>query len=133
MPVRRHRLVHQHIRGRVLPGPGQVVEEAGQLDLALDPPVHHLGADAAAADQQPLVHQLLDGPPHRRAGQPPPVGEADLILQPVAGLEVAALDGGLDLPGHLEVERHRAGPVEIQDELRHGSPRGRAGRVVRKL
>ena len=48
---------------------GQVVVQAGQLDRAADLAVHDLGADAALADQQALVHQVLDRLAHGRAGQ----------------------------------------------------------------
>ena len=75
-------LVDDHPGARRLVRPGQVVVEAGQLDRALDQPVHHLGADAALADEQALGDELLDRPAHGRAGQAEPVGELDLVLEP---------------------------------------------------
>ncbi len=93
--------VAEHARGRPLTGSGQVVVEAGELDLASNPPVHHLGAHATLADEQPLVDQLLDRLPHRRPGQAELVGQGDLALEPVAGLERPGLDRLLDLGGHL--------------------------------
>ena len=61
-------LVGQDHRGGCLVMAGQVVEQAGQFDGAGDLAVHHLGADAALADQQALVDQLLNGAAHGRAG-----------------------------------------------------------------
>ena len=70
-------------RGLVMTG--QVVEQAGQLDRPADLAVHHLGADAALADQQALVDQFLNGAPHGRAGQSELFGEADLVVEPIPG------------------------------------------------
>ncbi len=119
--------VSEHARGRPLTGSGQVVVEAGQLDLASDPPVHHLGAHATLADEQPLVDQLLDRLPHRRPGQAELVGQGDLALEPVAGLERPGLDRLLDLGGHLRVQRHRAEAVDGPREwgLAHDTTLGR--------
>ena len=95
-------------------GTRQVVVEAGQLDLAVDPVVHDLGAHAALAHQQALADQFLDGAAHGGPGQAVPVGEQDLVVQARTGPHLAPLDRLLDLLGHLEVERDGAGPVEVQ-------------------
>jgi hypothetical protein len=47
-------------------GLDQVVVEAGQLDLALDPGLDDLGTDPAPADEQALVDEFLDGPAQGR-------------------------------------------------------------------
>ena len=101
-------LVGQHDGRRGLMMRGQVVEQAGQLDRAGDLAVHHLGADPALADQQALVDQFLDGPAHGRPGQSELLGQADLVVQPVAGRQIALVDRMLDLLGDLEVQRDRA-------------------------
>src|SRR6266700_737917 len=40
------------------------------------------------------------------------VGKGDLVLQPGAGRQLAGLDQLLEPLGHLEVQRHGAGPVD---------------------
>ena len=71
-----------HGGGRIPAGLGQVVVQAGELDLAADLGVHDLGADAALADQQAAVDQVADGLAHGRPGQAEPVGQVDLVLEP---------------------------------------------------
>jgi hypothetical protein len=100
-----------HGGGRVPAGLGQVVVQAGELDLAADLGVHDLGADAAFADQQAAVHQVADGLAHRGAGQAEPVGQVDLVLQPGPGGQLTGLNELLEMLGDLEIERDRAGPV----------------------
>ena len=112
-------LVGQHHRRRGLVMAGQIVEQAGQLDRPGDLAVHHLGADPALADQQALVDQFLDGAAHGGPGQAELLGQADLVVQPVAGREIALVDGVLDLLGDLEVQRHRAGTIQVDEELGH--------------
>jgi len=91
----------------------QVVEEAGQLDLAAYRRVYHLGAHAPLAHEQPLVDQVLDGVPHRRPGQAEPVGQIDLVLEPRPRRQLTGLDQVLQVLRHLEVERDRAVPVHL--------------------
>ncbi len=74
--------------------------------------VYHLGAHAPLADEQPLVDQVLDGLPHRRAGQAELVGQRDLVLQAAAGRHLTGFDHLLQPLCHLEVQRHRAGAVD---------------------
>ncbi len=112
-------LVGQHIGPRGLMMTGQVVEQAGQFDRPADLAVHHLGADTALADQQPLVDQFLYGATHRRAGQPELLGQTDLVVQAIARGQLTIVDRVLDLLGDLVVQRHWAGPVEVDSERGH--------------
>ena len=103
----------EHPRVRIAAGLGQVVVEAGQLDLALHLGVDHLRPHAALADQQPLVDEVLDRLAHRRPGQAQPVGQVDLVLEPCPRRQFAGLDEVLQVLCHLEVERDRAVPVHL--------------------
>ena len=67
-----------------LPGLHQVRVEAGQPLVPAELGADHLGADAALADQQPLVDQLLDRLPGGRSGQAESGGQRQLVLQSVA-------------------------------------------------
>ena len=73
----------------------------------------------ALAHEHALVHEQLDGLAHRRPGDAELVGPGHLVGDAVAGHELALVDGALELLGHLEVERHRAGAVEHDVRLRH--------------
>jgi hypothetical protein len=108
----------QHLGGGLLPGAAQVVVQAGELDRALDLAVHHLGADAALAYEQALVDEVLDGLADRRPRQAELVGQQDLVVQPGAGHQVSAPDRLGDLLGHLEVERHGAGAIQVDPQVR---------------
>jgi len=46
-----------------------------------------LGADPSLTNQEPLVDQILDRPPHRRARQAVVLGELYLVAQADAGRE----------------------------------------------
>lgn len=78
-----------------------------------------LGAHAAAAYEQALVDQGLDGLADGRAGQAEACGQLDLVAQQAARGQLAVLDRGLQLLGQLEVERDRAAAVDAELE-RHG-------------
>ena len=80
----------QHPGGGALARRLQVVVEAAQLQGALDLAVHDLGADAAAAHQQALVDERLDGLADGGAGQAEPRGQLDLVAQQAAGGQLAA-------------------------------------------
>src|SRR5690606_12775533 len=84
---------------------------------AFDLAVHDLGADAAFADEQAFVHQILDRLADGGPGQAEPVGELDLVVQAAARGQVTLFDRLGDLLGDLEIERHRAGPVQGDVEL----------------
>ena len=114
-----HHLVGQHIRGRCLVVIGEVVEQGGQLDGPGDLTVNDLRADPALAHQQALVDQFLDRPAHGGSGQAELFGQADLVVQSVTGSEIALIDGMLDLLSNLEVQRHRAGTIQVHKELHH--------------
>jgi hypothetical protein len=43
-------------------------------------PCTTLRADPASAHEHPLVHEFLDGTTHRRAREPEPFNECDLVL-----------------------------------------------------
>ena len=117
-----------------LAGRLQVVVEAAELQRALDLAVHDLGADAAAAHEQALVDERLDGLADGGPGQAEPAGELDLVAQQAAGSERSVLDRGLQLLGQLEVQRHRTAPVHTELEchgrvhfwFRHGRERSSA-------
>jgi hypothetical protein len=111
----------QHARVRIPAGLGQVVVEAGQLDLAAHLGVHDLRAHTTLADQQPALDQVLDGPAHGRPGQAELVGQIDLVVQPCPGGQFPRLDEVLQVLRHLEVERDRAVAVHLgQDGTVHG-------------
>ena len=118
---------------------GEVVVQAGQFERPTDRRHHHLRADTALADQQALVHQVGDRLPQRRAGQLEIVGEVEFVRDPVTRGEPTAGDRLLDLPGDLEVQRHRAATVDVQfvdgiegsgRRRRRSSPRPVRKRVV---
>ena len=109
----------QDLGGGALTGRLQVVVEAAQLQRALDLAVHDLGADAAAAYEQALVDEGLDGLADGGPGQAEPCGELDLVAQQAARGQRPVLDRGLQLLGQLEVERDRAAAVDAELE-RHG-------------
>ncbi len=111
--------VDQDLGRGALAGRLQVVVEAAQLQWALDLAVHHLRADTAAAHEQPLVDEGLDGLADGRPRQTQPCGQLDLVAQQAARGEAAVLDGGLQLLGELEVQRHRGATVHTEVE-RHG-------------
>ena len=120
----REGVVAQYPGGGPLAGGEQVVIQAAEFERALDLAVHHLGTDATAAHQQPLVHQQLDGLADGGAGEPQAPRELYLVAQQAAGDKPAALDGRLQLLGELEVERDRAGAVhtelQAEGEVGHG-------------
>jgi hypothetical protein len=109
----------EHLRARRPPGLGQVVVQAGQLDLAAHLGVDDLGAHAALADQQPAVDQVLDGPAHGRPGQAELVGQVDLVVQPRPRGQVTGLDELLEVLGDLEVEGDRAVTVHQEGGAAH--------------
>ena len=98
----------------------QIVEEAGELHLAIDPALHHLGAHAAFAHQQPTGDQLLHGPPHRRPGHPEFSRQGDLVAQQVALTQGAVFDRRLQLLRDLVIQRDGTGPIEVQRQSGHG-------------
>ena len=106
-------------------GGGEIVEQAGELERPAELRGHHLGADAAAAHEQPLAHQLLDGLAHRGPAQAEPLGEVGLGVDAVAGAQPAVADGVLELLGELEVQGHAAAAIQGQVQ-RHGPRLGRA-------
>ena len=112
-------MLTQHLGRGALPGRLQVVVEAAQLQRALDLAVHDLGADAAAAHEQALVDEGLDGLADGGPGQPEPSGELDLVAEQAARGQGAVLDRRLQLLGQLEVERDRTAAVDAELE-RHG-------------
>ena len=77
-------LIVEQLRRRLLACPGQVVEQAGQLDATVHRILHDLRADPALADQQALVDDLLDGPSRRRPRQREPLGQGEFVLEPIA-------------------------------------------------
>ena len=120
-----HRLEAQHRGGRLLPGVREVVVEAGQLQGPAHLGLHDPGADAAPADDQPLVHELLHGPSHRRPGDAQLLGEHDLVVEQGALGEGAGGDRLLEVLGDLEPQRDRARPVDGQRRERVvGGPEG---------
>src|SRR5205823_5892851 len=96
--------VEQHLRGRPLAAAHEVVVQAGQFDTAADLRVHHAGAHTPLADQQALLDQVLDRPPHGRPGQAQLGGELQLVVEPVALPDLAGLDGALQVLSQLEVQ-----------------------------
>src|SRR5690606_1111621 len=106
-----------HFGGGALAGRLQVVVEAAEFQRTFDLAVHHLRADPAAADQQALVDERLDGLADGGPGQAEPRGELDLVAQQGAGGQSAVLDGGLQLLGQLEVQRHGGTAVDAQVQL----------------
>lgn len=111
--------VEQDAGGRALAGGLQVVVEAAQFQGPFDLAVHDLGAHAAAAYEQALVDQGLDGLADGRAGQAEAGRQLDLVAQQTARGQLAVLDRGLQLLGQLEVERDRTAAVDAELE-RHG-------------
>ncbi len=81
--------------------------------------MHDLGAHAPAPHEEALVDEGLDGLADGRPGQPEPRGQLDLVAEQAARGEAAVLDGGLQLLGELEVQRHRGATVHAEVE-RHG-------------
>ena len=75
-----HGLEAEHGGGRLLTGVREVVVEAGQLQGPAHLGLHDAGADAAPADDQPLVDELLHGPPHRRPGDRPAAAARTISL-----------------------------------------------------
>ena len=106
--VGRSDVVVEQLSGRLLAGPGEVVEEARQLDTAVHRVLHDLGADAALAHQQALVDEFLDRAPRRRPRQRQPLRQRQFVLEPVTGREFAVADRRLDRLGELIVEGNRA-------------------------
>jgi len=70
--------------------------------------------------QHAPVHQVLDRAAHGGPGDTEPVGELDLVLQPRPHRQLTLLDELLQPGGHLEVQRHRAGPVDHHGRQRTG-------------
>src|SRR6478735_3132451 len=103
----------EQFRRRLLTAARQVVVEAGQLDPTVHRVLHDLRPDAALADQQALVDDLLDGPPRGRTRQRQPLGEVEFVLEAIPGHQVAVADGGLDGLRQLVVQRNGARPVEL--------------------
>ena len=112
-------LVDEYYGRRRLVVVGQVVEQAGQFDRSGHLTVHDLSADPALTHQQALVDQFLNRSPHCWSGQPKLFGQADLVVQSVTGCEIALVDGMLDLLSNLEVQRDRAGTIQVYKELGH--------------
>ena len=54
-------------------------------------------------------------------GQSELLGQADLVVEAITGGEIAFVDGMLDLLGDLEVQRNRAGAIQVDKELGHRS------------
>jgi hypothetical protein len=98
----------QHARGRRLALPREVLVQARQLDVAGDPAVHDLRADAAAAHEQALVDEVLDRAADGGPGEPEPVAERDLVLETCARGQRAVVDRRLQQVGDLVVEGHGA-------------------------
>ena len=137
-------LVADDLRARRPPGRRQVVVQAGQLDIPVDPLVGDQGSRAALADHHALVGQVLEGGPHGGAGQAEPLRELYLVVQPGTDLERPGPDRRLEVLGKLEVQGHRAGPVDgdhaegghiargclwFLHPARHPAPVGAAGPV----
>ena len=102
----------EHAGGRVAAAGREVVVEAGELDVAVDPLVGDQGPGTALADHEPLVRQVQEGRPHRGPGQAEHLRQLDLVLQPGADLERTGSDRRFEMLSQLEVQRHRAGPVD---------------------
>src|SRR5215471_30014 len=96
--------VDQHPGARILPGFAEVVVQAGQSQLLVQPVVQHLRAKPAPAGQQALFYKLLNGPAHRGAGDAKPAGERDLVIQLGPGSEPPVADRLLELLGDLVVQ-----------------------------
>ena len=111
-------------------GGGQIVEQAGELERAAELGRHHLGADAAAADEQALAHQLLHGLAHRGPAQAEPFGQVGLRVDAVAGPQPPVADGVLELLGELEVQGHAAAAIQGQVQ-RHAPRLGPSGDFVK--
>jgi hypothetical protein len=114
---RNHLLVQQHLGRGGAVGQAQVVVEAREFDTAGEAAAHHLGADAPAAHEQPLIHEFLDGAADGRTGDREMLGELEFVLDPRSGSEVSPLDGLLHPPGDLVVEGDRPGAVEVHEEF----------------
>jgi hypothetical protein len=115
-------LVPDHLRGRGPAGGREVVIQAGQLDVAVNALVGNLSPGAALSDHEALVRQVQERGPHRGTRHAQPLGELHLVLQPRADLERAGPDGRLVVLRQLEVQRHRAGPVDGDRRQRAGLP-----------
>ena len=106
-------VVIEQLGGRILPGAGEVVEQAGQFDPPMLSTLHHLGTDTAFADQQPLVDEFLDCTPGSRPRQRQPLRQRELVLEAVAGRQLTVADSVLDGLCQLIIERHRARSIEL--------------------
>ena len=80
---------------------------AGALDL---------GARAGSPLQQACVHQPPGGLPDGRSAEAVAPGDLDLGLDPLARLDLAVLNGVLELLGELEVERNRTPAIQHRFE-----------------
>ena len=120
----------EHARARAVVGGGEIVEQARQLEGSAELRGHDLGPDPAAAHEQALAHELLDGLAHRRPAQSEPFGEVGLGVDAVAGAQPAVADGVLELLGELEVQGHAAAAIEGQVQ-RHGPRLGRSPDFVK--
>ena len=114
-------LVADDLRGRGLAGRREVVVEAGQLDIAVDALVRDQGPRATLADHEALVGQVQEGGADGGARHAEPLGQLHLVVQPGADLERTGPDGRLVVLGQLEVQRYRAGPVDV-DHTGRGRP-----------
>jgi hypothetical protein len=74
-------LLADHLRVRRPPGRGQVVVQAGRLDVPVDPLVGDEGCRGALAHDQALAGQVLEGGPDSGAGQTQSLGELYLVVQ----------------------------------------------------
>ena len=98
-------------------GRGEVVVQAGQLDVTVDPLLGDDCACPALAYDHALVGEIEKGGPDRGAGQTEAVGELHLVLQPLARLERTGFDRGLKVLRYLEVQGDRASPVPCISSL----------------
>src|SRR6516165_4401290 len=97
----------------------KVVVEAGQGNRPEDAGGHYDRTQAAAADHQALLDQVLHRLPDGGAAHAEAFGQVQFVVQPVPGLERPVLDGLLEVLGDLEVQRD--GAVAVERSLGHGA------------
>src|SRR6266567_370487 len=118
----RAHLVAQHLGRRRLAGQGQVIVEAGQLDITVDLlPADHGPVTALAGDHAP-IGQVPEGGPHGGTREAEFLGQLHLVVEACAHRQGAGPDSRLQVLSQLEVQRDRAAAVNADgaELARHG-------------
>jgi hypothetical protein len=96
---------HPGLRGPA--GRPEVLVQAGEGNPAADLGIRHPGTDPLLAGEHALLDEVVQGAAHRRPGDVQRRGELDLIGQPLARQQFAAVDRFFQALAHLKVERNR--------------------------